>query len=173
LPRNAVIAGEAVTSTRPLLRAIEFNEPGSFYNARGYALGWGIGGALGLKLANPDRTVVSVLGDGAAMYSIQGLWTAAQYDLPVTFIVCNNHSYRILKHFLLDYYYPALGLKDRKSEFTGMNFEQPFDCATVAEGFGIRGFKVEDPGALKPTLERALNLGQPALVDVHIHPGDY
>ena len=173
LPRNAIIAGEAVTSTRPLLSAIEFNEPGSFYNARGYALGWGIGGALGIKLANLDRPVVGVLGDGAAMYSIQGLWTAAQYDLPVTFIVCNNRGYRILKHFLINYYYPALGHKDRKSEFTGMNFEQPFDCATVAEGFGVRGFRVDDPEALKPTLERALNLGKPALVDVHIHPGEY
>jgi benzoylformate decarboxylase len=173
LPHRTIIASEAVTSSRPLFSAIDFNEPGSFYNARGYALGWGIGGALGIKLANPDRPVVGVVGDGAAMYSIQGLWTAAQYNLPVTFIVCNNHSYRILKHFLLNYYYPALGFKDRKSEFTGMNFELPFDCATVAEGFGVRGFRIDDPEALQPTLEQALNLGKPSLVDVHIHPGDY
>lgn len=174
MPRETIIASEAVTSTRPLLRAIDFDEPGSFFSNRGFALGWGIGGALGIKLAKPDRPVVGVVGDGAAMYSIQGLWTAAQYDLPVTFIVCNNHSYRIVKHFLVNYYYPVLGLKDRKSQFTGMNFfEHPFDCAAVAEGFGLRGFRVDGPEDLKPALEQALNLGKPALVDVHIHPGDF
>lgn len=109
-----------------------------------------------------------------AMYSIQGLWTASQYDLPVTYIVCNNPSYRILKHFLANYYFPALGLKNRKSAYTGMNFsEHPLDCAALAEGFGIRGFRVDDPKDLKPILEHALNLGKPSLVDVHIHQGDY
>ena len=73
-------------------------------------MGWAIGGALGIKMAKPDRPVVCVVGDGSAMYSIQGLWTAARYDLPVTYIVCNNQSYRILKHFLVNYYFPAQGL---------------------------------------------------------------
>jgi len=55
-----------------------------------------------------------------------------------------------------------------------MNFsEHPLDCAAVAEGFGIQGFKVDGPEDLKPTLEQALSLGKPALVDVHIHPGDF
>jgi benzoylformate decarboxylase len=129
---------------------------------------------LGIKLARPDRPVVGIIGDGSAMYSIQGLWTAAHYDLPVIYVVCNNRSYRILKQFLVDYYYPTLGLEDRKSEYIGMNFlKQPLDCAGVAEGFGVRGFRVEQPDELRSTLEKALNLGRPALVDVHIHPGDF
>lgn len=174
LPRDTIIASEAVSSGVALFRAIDFNEPGSFFSWRGGALGWGIGGALGIKLAEPDCPVVSVVGDGSAMYSIQGLWTAAEYDLPVTYIICNNRSYRILKHFLVNYYFPILGLKDRKSEYPGMNFFQhPLDCAAVAEGFGIQGFKVDSPEDLKPTLEQALSLGKPALVDVHIHPGDF
>jgi len=137
-------------------------------------LGWGIGGALGVKLARPNRPVVGIIGDGAAMYSIQGLWTAAYYDLPVTYVICNNHSYQILKQFLVNYYYPTLGLKDRKSEYIGMNFsKQPVDFVGVAGGLGVQGFRVEQPDELQPTLEKALNLGRPALVDVHIYPGDF
>ncbi len=174
LPTDTIIACEAITSENPLLRAMVFDEPGSFFRLRGGVLGWGIGGALGIKLAKPDRPVVAVIGDGSAMYSIQGLWTAAYYDLPVVYVICNNKSYRILKHFLVNYYYPSLGMKDRKSEYIGMNFfEQPLDCAGVAEGFGVKGFRVEEPDEFRPTLQRALELGSPAVVDVHIDPGDF
>jgi benzoylformate decarboxylase len=174
VPRDAIIASEAVTSTIPLFRAMEFDEPGDFFGSRGGALGWGIGGPLGIKLAEPDRPVVSVVGDGSAMYAIQGLWSAVQHGLPVTYVICNNRSYRILKHFLVNYYFPVLGLEDRKSAYPGMNFfEHPLNCAAVAEGFGVKGFKVDDPDDLKPTLEKALGLGKPAVVDVHIHPGDF
>ncbi|MGA2958607.1 MAG: thiamine pyrophosphate-binding protein [Thermodesulfobacteriota bacterium] len=174
LPRDTIIVSEAVSSTNHLLRAMDFNEPGSLFSLRGGSLGWGIGGALGVKLARPNRPVVGIIGDGAAMYSIQGLWTAAYYDLPVTYVICNNHSYQILKQFLVNYYYPTLGLKDRKSEYIGMNFsKQPVDFVGVAGGLGVQGFRVEQPDELQPTLEKALNLGRPALVDVHIYPGDF
>ncbi len=174
LPRDTIIVNEGVTSTFPLFKAMEFNEPGSFFSIRGGCLGWAIGGALGIKLASPDRPVVAIVGDGSAMYSIQGLWTAVHYDLPVIYVICNNRSYRILKQFLVNYYYPALGLEDRKSEYIGMDFfKQPLDCAGVAEGFGVEGFRVEQPNELQSTLKKALNLGRPALVDVQIHPGDF
>jgi benzoylformate decarboxylase len=155
LPRDTIIVNEGVTSTFPLFKAMEFNEPGSFFSIRGGCLGWAIGGALGIKLASPDRPVVAIIGDGSAMYSIQGLWTAVHYDLPVIYV-------------------PTLGLEDRKSEYIGMDFfKQPLDCAGVAEGFGVEGFRVEQPNELQSTLKKALNLGRPALVDVQIHPGDF
>jgi benzoylformate decarboxylase len=114
------------------------------------------------------------VGDGAAMYSIQGLWTAARYGLPVIYIVCNNRSYRILKHFVVNYYFPTQGLRDRKSEYPGMDFSRhPLDCASVAEAFGVQGFKVDDPADLKPTLEKVFGLAKPAVVDVRIHSGEY
>jgi benzoylformate decarboxylase len=174
LPRDTIIVSEAGTATVHLLRAMALNEPGSFFSLRGGSLGWGIGGTLGIKLARPNRPVVGIIGDGAAMYGIQGLWTAAYYDLPVTYVICNNHSYQILKQFLVNYYYPTLGLKDRKSEYIGMNFfKQPVNFAGVAEGLGVQGFRVEQPDEFQPTLKKALKLGRPALVDVHIHPGDF
>ncbi len=174
LPKNTIVVSEAVTSTLPLFRAMTFHEPGSFFSLRGGALGWAVGGALGIQLARPDRPVVCIVGEGSAMYGIQGLWTAAYYDLPVTYVICNNQSYRILKQFLVNYYYPTLGLGDRQSNYIGMNFSKhPLDCAGVAKGFGVEGFRVERPDELRVTLEKALSLGRPALVDVHIHPGDF
>jgi benzoylformate decarboxylase len=174
LPQNTIIVSEAVSSTIHLLRAMAFNEPGSFFSLAGGALGWGIGGALGVKLAKPNRPVVGILGDGAAMYGIQGLWAAAYYDVPVIYVICNNHSYQILKQFLVNYYYPALGLKERKSEYIGMNFsKQPVDFVGMAEALGVQGFRVEQPDEFRPSLEKALNLGQPALLDVHLHPGNF
>ena len=174
LPKNTIIVSEAITSTLPLFRAMTFDEPGSFFSLRGGALGWAIGGALGIQLARADRPVVCIVGEGSAMYGIQGLWTAAYYDLPVTYVICNNRSYRILKQFLINYYYPALGLEDRQSDYIGMNFsKQPLDCAGVARGFGVEGFRVDKPNQLRATLEKALSLGRPSLVDVHIHSGDF
>ncbi len=174
LPQNTIVVSEAITSTRPLFRAMTFDEPGSFFSLRGGALGWAIGGALGIQLARPDRPVVCIVGEGSAMYGIQGLWTAAYYDLPVTYVICNNRSYRILKHFLVNYYYPTLGLKDRQSDYIGMNFSKhPLDCAGVAKGFGVEGFRVDKPGQLRATLEKTISLGRPSLVDVHIHSGDF
>ncbi|HMK65488.1 MAG TPA: thiamine pyrophosphate-binding protein, partial [Thermodesulfobacteriota bacterium] len=174
LPEGAIVASEAITSTVPLFRVMDFIEPGSFFSLRGGALGWGIGGALGIKLARPDRPVVAVVGDGSALYSIQGLWTAVQYNLPVTYIICNNRSYRILKHYMANYYLPNQGLKNRRSAYTGMNFsDHPLDCAALARGFGLRGYSVEDPGDLKPVLTKALSLNKPALIDVHIQSGNF
>jgi benzoylformate decarboxylase len=174
LPKNTIVVSEAVTSTRPLFRAMAFDEPGSFFSLRGGALGWAIGGALGIQLARPNRPVVCIVGEGSAMYGIQGLWTAAHCELPVTYVICNNNSYRILKHFLVNYYYPTLGLKERQSDYIGMNFcKHPLDCAGVAKGFGIESFKVEKPNLLRSILEKALSSGRPSLVDVPIHPGDF
>jgi benzoylformate decarboxylase len=174
LPKNVIVASEAVTSTPHLLRALTFDEPGSFFSLRGGALGWGVGGALGIQLAKPDRPVVCFLGDGSAMYAIQGLWTAAYYSLPVTYVICNNRSYRILKQFIVNYYYPALGVEDRHSDYIGMNFSKlPLDCAGVAQGFGIEGFRVDKPNQLRATMKKALSLGRTSLVDVHIHSGDF
>jgi benzoylformate decarboxylase len=125
-------------------------------------------GPLGLKLANPDRPVVAVVGDGSSMYTIQALWTASRYNVPVTWVICNNRTYRILK-VNMEYYLRDM-LKDtqRKSEYPGMDFDLPLDVAAVAQGFGVHGRKVEDPAQLGPALKEAMGLGKPAVVDVVI-----
>ncbi len=168
LPSDAIIADEAITSRAALMGAMDFDQPGSLYAEQGGALGWGMPGPLGIKLANPDRPVVAVVGDGSSMYTIQALWTAARYNIPVTWVICNNRTYRILKVNMEVYLREMLKDNQRKSEYLGMDFQLPLNPAGVAEGFGVHGRKVEAPSELRPALEEALGLGKPALVDVVI-----
>ena len=147
---------------------MDFDEPGSLYALRGGALGWCMPGCLGIQLAEPDRPVVAVVGDGSSLYSIQALWTAVRYNLPVTWVICNNGSYRVLKQNMELYLRQMLGDTERKSEYVGMDFAQPLQLAKIAEGFGVHGRKVETPSELAPALEEAFSLGKPALVDVVI-----
>ncbi len=139
LPDDAIIADEAVTSRPALMREISFDRPGSFYGIQGGALGWAMPGALGVKLANPDRPVVAVVGDGASMYTVQALWTAAQYNIPVTYAICNNRSYRILKVNMEVYLRQMLEDRERDSEYVGMDFAVPLPLAEIASAMGVAG----------------------------------
>jgi benzoylformate decarboxylase len=168
LPDNAIIADEAITSRPALMRAVDFDQPGSFYGIRGGALGWAMPGALGVKLANPDRPVVAVVGDGASMYTVQALWTAYRYNIPVTYAICNNRSYRILKVNMEVYLRRMLEDRERSSEYVGMDFATPLPLADIAQAMGIASEKVEDPSLLRAAMERAIASGRPSLVDVSI-----
>ena len=168
LPPDAIIGDEAITSRGALLGAMDFDQPGSLFAEQGGALGWGMPGPLGIKLANPHRPVVAVVGDGSSMYTVQALWTAARYNIPITWVICNNRTYRILKVNMEIYLRDMLKDTQRKSEYLGMDFPLPLNLAGVAEGFGVHGRKVEKPSELRPALEEALALDTPALVDVVI-----
>ena len=168
LPDNAVIADEAITSRGALLQAVEPSEPGSYYAIRGGALGWAMPGSLGIKLANPDRPVVAVVGDGASMYTVQALWTAARYNIPVTYAICNNRSYRILKVNMDVYLRGMLEDSDRSSDYVGMDFATPLPLAEVAQAMGVAGQNVEDPAGLRPAIEQAIGSGKPSVINVSI-----
>ena len=169
LPSNAIIADEAVTSRPALMRAMSFDEPGSFYGIQGGALGWAMPGALGVQLANPDRPVVAVVvGDGASMYTVQALWTAARYNIPVTYAICNNRSYRILKLNMDIYLRRMLEDRERDSEYVGMDFPNALPLADIAQAMGVSSLKVEDLDALQRLAEKAIASGKPSLLDISI-----
>ena len=86
------------------------SEPGDYFGARGGGIGQALPGALGVKVARPDRPVVAISGDGSSMYSIQALWTAAHHDLAVVFVILDNREYRILKHNM-DVYRQRFGVQ--------------------------------------------------------------
>lgn len=165
LPPGVNIYDESVTSSPAFARCVPITEPGSYFRARGGGLGLGMPGTIGLKLAWPDRPVLGVVADGAAMYTIQALWTAAHHKIPVTWVICNNASYRILKLNMLQY----LGEGAAERRFIAMDLTDPaLDFARIAESLGVHGERVDHPEAIGPALRRAFAGGAPALVDVVI-----
>src|SRR5205807_5309813 len=97
LPKDAVVIEEALSSAPGIRQLIRSDDPQSYFGLRGGGIGWGLPAAIGVKLALPERPVVGLIGDGSALYTIQGLWTAARYNIGAVFVILNNSSYRILK----------------------------------------------------------------------------
>ena len=98
-PDDGIVVLESPSSTLALRNQLRLSRPGCYYFGAGGGLGFGLAAAVGVQLAQPDRPVVCVLGEGSAQYAIQALWTAVAYDVPVTFLVLRNDEYAILKWF--------------------------------------------------------------------------
>jgi benzoylformate decarboxylase len=165
VPDEAVIVDESASSIRYVLGYFPFKQPGSFYGSKTGTLGWGMGAAIGIQLAEPRRKVVATIGDGSVMYACQALWTAAHYRLPITYVVLNNASYAILKAGML-----GMGLDSAKRGiYPGMDLVDPeIDYVGLARSLGVQAERVEKPGELRGILEKMLALNAPALVDVAI-----
>ena len=150
------------------MNSFPFNKPGSLYGGRGGALGWGMGGALGIQLANPDKKVIAFCGDGSALMTIQGLLTASKENIPITYIVCNNSLYRVLKVTMNFYRENVLNLKDDNEKYMGMEFGNRIDIHTIAKGMNVNSWRIDDPKDIKPRLVEAINSNKPSLLDVTI-----
>ncbi len=168
-PADTVIVDDSI-SARPILHeAFEFSRPGSMHSERaGGAIGWGMGAALGVKLAEPDRPVLGIIGDGSAMLSAQALWTASAYEIPAVYAICNNGGYRVLKVNLHAYFEEVLGEPDRETSYLGMDLPREFDLGAIAAAMGVASERIEDPERIGPAFERALDSGKPVLLDVII-----
>ncbi len=167
LPPDAILFDEALTTTPDLLHYLPPTTPGHYFQTRGGSLGVGIPGAIGLKLAYPDKTVIGLSGDGASMYTIQALWTAAHYKIGAKFIVCNNHSYELLKLNLQQYW--------RERQLPEHQFPDLFDIlvpdiqfAALAQAMGVPGVRVERPEQIAPAIHQALDNDGPFLIDLVI-----
>ncbi|OGA56346.1 MAG: benzoylformate decarboxylase [Betaproteobacteria bacterium RIFCSPLOWO2_12_FULL_65_14] len=164
LPQDAVVVDEGLVSTYPLPKLLSMREPKRYYGLASGGLGFAIPGAVGISLALPGRPVAVIVGDGAAMYSVQGLWTAAHEKLPITYIVANNRGYRIIKERLV--------AMRATSQFTGMDLRDPeIDFVQLARSFGLAARRVTDPQDIAPALREAFASGAPNLVDVRVADG--
>jgi benzoylformate decarboxylase len=167
LPPDAIVVDEAITAGPDLTRTVQFERPGDYLGAKGGGIGQALPGALGVKLAHPERPVVAVSGDGSAMYSIQALWTAAHHDLAVVFVILNNREYRILKHNM-DTYRQRFGAKPDRG-YPNMDLVSPdLGFVDLARGMGVEGVRVTTPAELRPALEKAIAARRPFLLDVSI-----
>ena len=164
LPRGAVVVDEGLVSTYSLPKLLALAGPRDYYGLASGGLGFAVPGAVGISMALPGRPIAVMVGDGSALYGIQGLWTAAHHRLPITYIVANNRGYRIIKERLVSF---------RKTDrFTGMDLRDPdIDFVSLAASFGLAARRVTDPQDIAPVLREAFASGKPGLVDVRVADG--
>ena len=160
-PRDGIIVLESPSSTAALRNQLRLASPGSYYFSASGGLGFAISAALGVQLAQPQRQVVCVLGEGSAQYAITALWSAAVYAIGVKFLVLRNNDYSILKWFAsLEGVEGAPGL------------DLPaLDVSATAESYGVPAASVSGREDLREALLSALAQDGPRLVQVDVAPG--
>jgi benzoylformate decarboxylase len=158
MPPDAVIVEEAPSHRNAFHEYLPIRTSGGFYACASGGLGFGLPAAVGVALADPSRKVIAVLGDGSSLYAIQGLWTAAQHRLAITFVILNNSGYGAVK---------SLGLRMGMAQVPGSDVPG-VDFVDVARGFGCRAQRVEKAAELAPALTQAYASNEPWIVDVRV-----
>jgi benzoylformate decarboxylase len=162
---DTILFDESITAGGYLMRYLRFPDTSRHYRASGGGLGPGIPNPIGIKLARPDKPVLSVVGDGSAMYTIQALWTAAHHKVPVTWVIANNASYRILKLNMLDY----LGEGAAGRRFVEMDMTEPvLNFGEIATALGVKGCRIERPDEIGDAVREAQASGEPRVLDIVI-----
>jgi thiamine pyrophosphate-dependent acetolactate synthase large subunit-like protein len=165
LPSDAMIFDEALTNSPELTRWVTPERPGHFFQTPGGTLGVGIPGAVGVKLAHPDRTVVGFTGDGGAMYTYQALWTAAHHRIAAKLVVCHNSSYRLLKENLVRYWPDGDADANEFPPFFDVH-EPSIDFVALAGALGVPAVQVSKPGEVDQALRTMLDHDGPYLLEV-------
>lgn len=165
-PRTTVV-GDATTSGAALLHGMPQQPPQQLYTSCSGSLGWGMGAAVGIALALPEREVIAVEGDGAFQLGPQALWVAARRRLRVVFVVVNNQSYAAMAAALRRYG----GRADRGGHYPGKDISG-VGVAEIARGYGVAAERLCDAKEVGPAIERARAHGGPSLIEVMTDPAD-
>jgi benzoylformate decarboxylase len=155
-PPGSILVEESPGSRTPMHDHLPILQADGFYTTASGGLGHGLPAAVGVALGRPGERVVCLLGDGSSMYAIQGLWTAAQLRLPISFIIVNNGGYDALVQFsrVFDVSNPV------GTELPGLDF------VAIAQGHGVPGVRVEAGRDLDAALRYSFASQGPTLVEV-------
>ncbi|MBI2372505.1 MAG: thiamine pyrophosphate-binding protein [Deltaproteobacteria bacterium] len=165
LPKDAILFDEALTNSPPIQRYRPTRERGQYFLTRGGSLGIGFPGAMGAKLAHPDKTVVGFSGDGGSMYTIQSLWSAVRHNIDAKFVVCNNRSYRLLQANIQQWW----GEQSVKPHAFPLPFDlswPPLRFDELAKSMGVASVRVESPDRVPAAVAAMLDHKGPFLCDV-------
>jgi benzoylformate decarboxylase len=157
-PAGSIIVEEAPSSRATMHDYLPITERETFYTCASGGLGHGLPAAVGVALARPERKVIALLGDGSAMYSIQGLWTAAELGVPVAFVILNNGSYQALEEF---------GRHFEIETLPGTQLPH-LDFVALAAGYGMQALKVDRCQDLEAALRRVFAATAPMLLEVRV-----
>jgi benzoylformate decarboxylase len=164
-PGIAIVDESPATSTH-LRGFLDSNSTRQYSFSRGGALGWGMPAAVGFSLGIDRAPVVSIVGDGAALYSPQALWTAAHEKLPVTFVVANNREYNILKEFMKAQPHHA---SVRANRFIAMDLVEPtIDFLALAGAMGVPALRIDRARDIAPAIEAGIASHRANLVEITV-----
>jgi benzoylformate decarboxylase len=156
MPDDAVIVEEAPSHRNDLHDYLPIRHSNSFYTGASGGLGYSLPAAVGIALALSTRRIIGLLGDGSSMYSVQGLWTAVQHRLPITFVILNNQEYAALKSFSRLF---------NTTKFTGVDLPG-IDICAIARGYGCETLRVDKASDLASALTQSFASSGPIVIDV-------
>lgn len=153
---RAVLINDAASLGAWLQRYLRISRPASYYLPAGGSLGWGLPAAMGIQLSRSDERVIALTGDGSFWMVAQDLETAVREDIPVVIVVANNFAFG--------------NTRDRQrvehgGRYSGVFYDNP-DFAEFARLVGAHGERVEVAADLVPAIQRALDSGRPAVIDI-------
>lgn len=171
LPEDAILVDETIISNFTLLEVMDRLRPGQYINAMDGGLGTGLGAALGVKVANPQRPVIAIIGDGGFNYNapLAVLGFSQEYSVPITIVIGNNRRYRAMQ-MVTEQLFPD-GCSAQTDNYYGSFLDPPIryaDMAVLVSGYGET---VSDPAQVEPALQRALQAnreGRIAILDIVI-----
>jgi benzoylformate decarboxylase len=160
MPKDGILVNEGLTSARLVGNLFAYRDRYALHGNAAGGIGWALPAAIGVQLAHPNRPVTCLSGDGSAMYSVQALWTAANQKLPLTYVICNNGGYRIIKQRLKAFH--------GNDHYIGMDFKDPaLDWVGLAQSMGMKAVRVTEPDQLGDVLKTAYaRSGGPMLIDI-------
>jgi benzoylformate decarboxylase len=158
---TSIVVEEAPSSRAVMQAYLPILQSGTYYTMCSGGLGHSLPAAVGIALAQPEKKVIAVIGDGSSMYAIQALWSAAQLQLPMMIVIVKNRRYAALQSFASVFGY-APGAQVVGTELPDIDF------VALARGQGCQGLRVHDANALEATLCEALQAKMPTLIEVDV-----
>jgi len=165
IPEDAIVACDVGVHHNWMVQFWRAERPRTLLNSWGFAsMGFGVCGILGAKLAAPERTCMSVCGDGGFMMMPHVLCTAVEYDIPAIWVIWNNYAWAAIRDIQVGLFRGRELATAFRREATGERYNPDF--VALARACGADGIRVERPADLKPALEHALRSGRPFVLDV-------
>ena len=171
LDPDDIVVEEATTNFEILRRSLDRTRPGTYFRSGGSGLGWGLPGALGIKLARPANRVVAIVGDGAFLFGspVATLWAMHANQAPVLTVVLQNGGYAASRAPVFKLF--PDGASSRSDSVVGTLIDEPPSFAAIAQACHAYGASVRDEERVPPTLRAAckrVDAGQSAVVVVHV-----
>jgi acetolactate synthase-1/2/3 large subunit len=167
VPDNGIVLSDVGGHHNWLVAEWQARQPRTFLQTWGFAsMGFGVGGALGAKLAAPDRPVVSVCGDGGFVMWASAVLTAVEYNIPVVWLVWNNYGFVVIRDQQMGFFGKTRELACNFTDTGGKLYSA--DYAAMARSMGAAGVTVEKPADLAPQLEAAIASNKPTVLDVRV-----